>query len=193
MSHSISTLLMVVCSPPVNSRTFPGSVNAQAVRPRAIFSCSSSLVLRAAQTGNHPVWEDSVRSQKSTHSGTKFSRQQGMLRLISMHHWRGDKQALVLQGINTVLHTHTHTPTIHTHTHTHTPIHVCICTYVSYTHTHLYYICKYMTCIMYDTHVHIYLCVYLYAHVFVCMHMYICICLNMYVYVYKYIYRHIFT
>ena len=132
-----------LCSPPLNSRTFPGSVNAQAIRPRAIFSSSRSLVLRAAQTGNHPVWEDSVRSQKSTHSGTKLSRQQGMLRLISRHHWGGDKQALVPQGTNTVLHTCTHT--LHTHTHTHITIHVCTCMYVPYTHTYLYYICKHMT------------------------------------------------
>lgn len=63
-----SRILSVRCWCPdvlfrLKSSTLPGSGNAQTIRPSAIFSSSSSLVLQAAQTGNHSVWEDSVRSQ----------------------------------------------------------------------------------------------------------------------------------
>lgn len=56
--NPFTALLMFRCSlPPPKSRTFPGSVNARAIRPGAIFSSSSSLVLRSSPDRKPPSLE----------------------------------------------------------------------------------------------------------------------------------------
>lgn len=128
-----SRILSVRCWCPdvlfrLKSSTLPGSGNAQTIRPSAIFSSSSSLVLQAAQTGNHSVWEDSVRSQDAHTQVQDLQGSKGCSTSSPHTLKRWTSSHCFSQELTLFIHTHAHKiPYICMHENVWVHIHICMC------------------------------------------------------------------
>lgn len=91
--NPFNTLLMLGCSLPLQIQNFSKFGQCLSHQAKCYFQlhwlpCFAS----SAQTGNHPVWEDSVRSPKSTHTQVQdLQGSKAMFQLITTHCLRSEQ------------------------------------------------------------------------------------------------------